>query len=198
MPRPVTKYSILQPTATLGFYRIGLSRPPAFEVFRTPYHFRTVVSGTALCLVRDVDIAASERQDDLLLGKLEGARVRQRKCRTPENRAAALRALRQFANWVMWGKLPEESASPNPPRTGRKHCPERRPPRLPVPRLTRNHASAASRSLRNHSARSTPALLSPANLLMSVSRIMVVNVKTRRPSPINSGPALDPGPREVI
>lgn len=68
---------------------MGLSRPPAFEVFRTPYHFRKVVSGIALCVIRDVDIAASERGDDLLLATRMGQGP-QRECRAPENRAAAL------------------------------------------------------------------------------------------------------------
>ena len=51
---------------------MGLSRPPAFEVFRTPYHFRKVVFEIASCVIRDVDIAASERQDDLLLANSNG------------------------------------------------------------------------------------------------------------------------------
>jgi hypothetical protein len=51
---------------------MGLSRPPALEVFRTPYHFRKVVSGIALLVIRDVDIAASEHQDDLLLANSNG------------------------------------------------------------------------------------------------------------------------------
>ena len=66
-------------------------------------NFGLVVSGTALSLVRDVDMAASERQDDLLLAKLEEAGVRQREYPTPENRSAAQRAFQQFASWVMGG-----------------------------------------------------------------------------------------------
>jgi len=45
-----------------------------------------------------VDIAASDRLDDLLLAKLEEASASQREYSTPENRPAAQRALQQFAD----------------------------------------------------------------------------------------------------
>lgn len=107
---------------------MGLSRPLAFEVFRTPYHFRKTVSGIALCVIRDVDIAASERGDDLLLASSNGPGSAAGMPRTRESGGCPA-GLRQFANWVMWGKLPRRIRVAESAPHGQRHCPER-PPRF--------------------------------------------------------------------
>jgi hypothetical protein len=124
---------------------MGLSRPLAFEVFRTPYHFRKMVSGIALCVIRDVDIAASERGDDLLLANSNGPGSASRNAAHPRigRLPCGPSAVRELGDVGQTApKNPRSRIRPAWAETLSRMA----TPLLLVPRLTRNHGSAVARS----------------------------------------------------
>jgi hypothetical protein len=63
-----------------------------------------------------VPVHLSDEMDRTLMARVNEARDRYLLDRTPENQEAHNRELRQFADWVLRGREPEESAAPRPRR----------------------------------------------------------------------------------